>query len=411
MYIAISKEQVVTAVSTHEVKINNHSTQEIVDKNAENLINKKIKTNKKEKKDLKVGMVFNYKDSCGIATYGKYLSDAIRPLVKDLFIFAEKIENIEKEDYVIPCWKRGQNLRECVKEIKSRDLDLVITQHEWGLWFNPQFLLEFIQSIDDVSHIITLHSVYENHLDKAIISSTFPNIVVHTEESKKVLNNLGIISPIFVIPHGCINFTNEERKELWNIFKKDMFLIQFGFSNTYKNVDSVIRAVNYLKTTDPKFKDIFFLYLCSCNTWSNSSHTEYYNSLLKLVTELNLQDNVVIIKKFHSEQIINNYLRTAKIAVFPYKAAENHDVYASSGAIKIAMANGIPCISSNVHLFDDIKHVVPQVKDYLELSKEIDHIFSNSNYRQELINKNLKYVEENSWFKCADKYLDLYYQI
>ena len=99
-------------------------------------------------------------------------------------------------------------------------------------------------------------------------------------------------------------------------------------------------------------------------------------------------------------------MRTAKLALVPYVTNPNNIVYGASGAVLVAMANQIPVITSESNMFDDLNNVVPRPNNAEELSKEIDKIFSDHNYKNNLISLNNKYIQENIWEKTADRYLD-----
>jgi glycosyltransferase involved in cell wall biosynthesis len=132
---------------------------------------------------------------------------------------------------------------------------------------------------------------------------------------------------------------------------------------------------------------------------------------MKKIEDLNLHDNAVIIRKFQTEQMIKNYLRTAKIAVFPYVGDPKNIVYGASGAIRVAMACGAPVIASSCHQFDDLEGVVPRPTDFVELADEIDEMFSNEAHKKDVLAKSERYIDENTWDICADKYISLYYKI
>ena len=164
-----------------------------------------------------------------------------------------------------------------------------------------------------------------------------------------------------------------------------------------------------MKQSNPeKYKDIFYCYLCSENVHANLVHAQYYEFLLKKIDQLDLHDNAVIIRKFQTEQTINHYLRTAKIALFPYVTDPQNTVYGASGALRVAMANGVPVIVSNAHMFDDVEGVIPRPHDHISLAGEIDKVFSSDVYRNSLIKKIDNYVKSNNWDVTADRYLELY---
>lgn len=414
MFVSYDKNNIITAISETSFSV---SGQKVVkfdfpkNTNGKSLIGKKLSPkNKKEIKDLRVAVVCNWGDNCGIATYSKFLLDKIKTRVKDLHIFAEIIpEPFPKDNNITYCWQRGQSTNILITKLKEYNPDFIIIQHEFGIFPKAGYFLQFLQAIDEYPYVLTLHSVYE-HLDKSVCTSAIKNIIVHTKEGMDILKQTGNNNNIFIIPHGCTKI--QDKGELWNIFQTPYTIVQFGFGFYYKGVDTVLEAISILKSKfKDKYKEIFYCYLCSENGHSNAIHTNYYNFLIDKIKELNIEDNVAIIRKFQTEQTINHYLRTAKLAVFPYRSDPNNIVYGASGATRIAMANDCPTICGKNHQFDDLEGIVPRIQTSEELAIEVDKIFSNNDYRQSIINKSRKYIEDNTWDKTADRYLNLYDKI
>jgi glycosyltransferase involved in cell wall biosynthesis len=419
MYVAVNRKKMITAVSEKPFDITGYTTVQLPDNlppsQWSKLIGTKLPGERKKPDQLKVAFICNWNEQCGISTYSRFLVEAMLPKVKELRVFSEKVPPGEKpaipdEDFVHRCWQRGESMMSCIDEINKWEPDYVIVQHEFGLFPKATYFLQMLQGLDDLPYVVTTHSVYE-HRDKTVCTSAIKNIVVHSEEAKEVLRKLGNNSRIFVVPHGCVHFKKEDTTELWNIFQTPYALMQFGFGFFYKGVDRVLDAIHHLKKSDKKFQNIFYCYLCSDNVHTSLVHTQYYDFLLQKIKDLDLQDNAVIVKKFQTEETINAYLRTAKIAMFPYVGDPKNMVYGASGAIRVAMANGIPVIASNCHQFDDLEGVVPRPGDYVQLAREIDLIFSNGQHRTQLLEKSNKYLHENSWPVSADRYINLYYEM
>lgn len=412
MYIAINEKNIIVAISDKPFLVDDYvikKTKTIEKKYWKDIVGKELQAKSKKTEDLKVAIVCNWKDTCGISTYSEFLTKAIQKKVKDVKIFSEISEISSEEENVSRCWKRGENLKNLIKEIKNYQPDFIIIQHEFGIFPRATYFLQLLQGIENIPYVVTLHSVYE-HLDKSICCAAIKNVIVHSQEAKNVLIQLGSRNKIFVIPHGCIIIENNS--ELWNIFQNPYVLIQFGFGFFYKGVDKILEAIHYLKNKDiEKWGNIFYCYLCSENPHTNLIHEKYYEFLLEKVEKLSLQDNVVIIRKFQSDEIINNYLRTAKLAIFPYQADPENTVYGASGAVRIAMANGIPTIASSSHQFDDLENILPRPSNVKELAEEIDRILSDEKYKKNIIDKSQKYIKENTWDIVADKYLNTYKEI
>jgi glycosyltransferase involved in cell wall biosynthesis len=404
-YVLVNNDNVIEAVSDRPGgNLGLKSIPVDVDFKASEILGRKLVVDERQK--IKLAIICNWNMPCGISTYSKFLVDSIRPKVLDVKIFSETVgdTSMDASDNCVRIWSRGQEMSSTVRAIKEWGADFVLIQHEFGIFPVATHFLKMLEELQDIPYAVVLHSVYESHFDKTICTSAIKEIICHSEQAKRILVGQGHdAAHIAVVPHGCVSINNSE--PLWNCFQTPYAIVQFGFGFRYKGVDRAIEAVAHLKKTDPKFKDIFYCYLCSQAPHARHYHSEYYRYLKSKVETLGVSDNVAIIQKFHSEQIINNYLRTAKMALFPYLVDPDNTVYGASGAIRIAMANGIPVVASESHLFDDMEGILPRPKDHLELAREIDEIFSNDGYRNGIVSRSREYVTGNSWDITAERYL------
>jgi glycosyltransferase involved in cell wall biosynthesis len=402
MYVSLENDRIVAASNN---PLSGKGIKKIsTNISAEELVGKKIGTIK-DVKDLMVAAICNWGDECGIATYSKFLLDAIKLKVKDLHIFSE---GFGEEVGVTKCWERGKSPGLLLKKIKEYAPDFVIIQHEFGIFPRAGHFLQLLQGLEDFPYALTFHSVYE-HLDKAICTAAVKNAIVHTVGGEEVLRKTGYDGKIFVIPHGCIDLVPGE---LWNIFQTPYAIVQFGFGFYYKGVDTALEAIAILKNNQPdKYENLFYCYLCSEGKHCKSIHDEYYRYLLKKINELNVTENVAIIRKYQTEQSLSNYLKTAKLAIFPYRSDPNNIVYGASGAVRVAMAHKIPVICGKNHQFDELDDVLPRAGTAEELAIEIDKIFSDEVHKNCVIDKATNYVVNNSWSITADRYLDLYKKV
>jgi len=418
MNILYDKDYVIRIISSTRVESPEFSSVSVKnDRNWNSLIYQKLPKDilekigiksKKPHSQLKVAIICNWNDQCGISTYTKYLVDAITPKVKEIMIFSETTDSSPEEPNVIRCWKRGENLDRMIQLVKEWSPDFILIQHEYGIFPNAFRFMQLAQAFDHIPYAVVMHSVYK-HLDKAVYSECAKNIIVHSIEGEIMLRQVGNTNNIYVVPHGCVQF--EDTQELWNICQSPYTVIQFGFGFAYKGVDRAIRAIAHLKHTDKKFDSIQYTYLCSTNNHNLAANSEYCKSLMKLAEELNISNNIVIIQKYQTDEMINLYLRLAKIAIFPYVIDPNNEVYGASGAIRIALANKRPVIASESHLFDDLEGITPRPSNHVDLAKEIDKVFSDWKYREKIVNDGYKFVTDNSWDIAAEKYLSVYDQI
>lgn len=403
-YLLVNNKGTIVAVSDQKVRAANKSVVAIDmgTTGSLKLLGRKIV--KKDGNDLRLAVVCNWRQPCGISTYTQYLVEHFRHKTESVKIFSE-VEgdrSHDEEENVVRCWRRGESMQGLINELDAWEPNFVLIQHEFGLFPKATHFLRMIQDLDRYPHAITMHSIYENHLDKTICSSAIKNIIAHSNEGKAVLESLGHDnSKIYVIPHGCPQ--PEVKEPLWNIFQTEHTIFQFGFGFFYKGVDRAIEAVAELKK---KYSDVFYCMLASENPNTRSVHNEYYEHLVDKIDELDLHDNVAVLRGFHSMQVIENYLRTSKVAIFPYLVDPNNTVYGASGAMRIAMASGIPVIASESHLFDDVEDILPRPASAEALAGQIDMVFKKENYRNDIIEHGFEYLRNNSWEKCAQMYID-----
>jgi glycosyltransferase involved in cell wall biosynthesis len=378
------------------------------------VVGKKIKfcrgqTNK-ENEGIKLAVICNWNDRCGISTYTQYILNNLKAKVGQLKVFSEireqKLNEVDTSGIEVDyCWKRGQSMLETVKRIVEWNPDVVMIQHEFGLFPKANYFLSMIENLAEFPIVTVMHSVYE-HRDKSVCSTVLKNIIVHSQAGKDCLENtLGHKGKnIVVIPHGCVDFGHVEPH--WNFFGTPYAIVQFGFGFSYKGVDVALEAIAILKKRSDKFKDIFYTYLCSENSSCKNINNSYYDGVKKKISELGLEDNATIQKGFFSDEELNSYLRTARLAIFPYVTDPNNLVFGVSGALRISMANNVPTIVSKSHMFSDMEGVLPRPLGSVELANEIEKVFTDEEYRNSILKKQRLYIEENSWESSGQKYCD-----
>lgn len=393
---------------------------ELADVSAADLItNYKINNGKliakysnKPAKEMKIALVGNWKMQCGISTYSENLWGAISHHLSDFKLFIEKNDHkigptneiggqTISPDRVIECWKRGESLQQLINEIKQYDPDIVWIQHEFGLWANAMYWLSFMNQISEYRVIVTMHSVF-HHKDKTICEAAMPEIVTHLAGGRDILKNeKQIPGQVYVIPHGCYPCTTKDK--LWNFYKSDRTFLQFGFGFRYKGWENSIQAAAILAK---KYPDVFFTGLFSESPFNKVEHQLYYNELMALVNQLGLQENVAIIRGFQSDATLDSYMRTNQATIFPYISHPNHEVFGASGAARLAMSKALPVITSSVNHFSDLPTIKADSPE--DIATSLDTLFSSRAAKENQINKQLKYIEENSWEKVALQYISLF---
>lgn len=356
------------------------------------IVHRKPKLNNSE---IRIAVIGVWKIQCGISTYTEYLVDELSKLVKECKVFAEISDT---EDGVHRCWKRGEPLSGLIKAVNDYDPDIVMIQHEYGIFPDAKYWLSLVAGLKCSRIFTALHSVYR-HKDKAVCEAVIPNIIVHTDIAKEVLvNEKKVAAKISVIPHGCLPPTDQSK--LWNIYRSKHTFMQFGFGFEYKGWENSIATCAELKK---RYKDVFFTGVFSESSFSKNLHDKYYQKLQLLIDELDVRDNVAIIRGFQSEEILDCILRTNNCMVLPYVDNKEHQVFAVTGAARLAMRSGIPVVTSSVPFFYDLKGICPQADTPQDLAVEIEKIWQNPG---DQVKRQNEFLLTNSWKNIASKYLE-----
>jgi glycosyltransferase involved in cell wall biosynthesis len=179
--------------------------------------------------------------------------------------------------------------------------------------------------------------------------------------------------------------------------------MQFGFGFRYKGWENCIKATAILKK---KYEDVFFTGLFSESPFNKSEHQTYYDELDSLIKELNIEENVSLIRGYQSDNTLDSYLKTNQATLFPYVSNKDHEVFGVSGAARYAMSRGVPVITSGANHFSDIPTIKADTPE--QMADELDKLFQSEKAKQEQILKQLTYINDNTWEKVANKYLILF---
>ena len=355
-----------------------------------------------EPSELKIAFVGVYNSKCGIATYSEAIYPELSKYFKEYKIFSEYSEVEEKDPNIIRCWKRGQHLTELIEEIHKFNPDLVLVQHEYGIFPVAGHWLSFMSELQKYKTFVAMHSVY-THKDKTVFDASIQNVIVHTEAGYDVLTKVKKIKAnVSIIPHFCRPC--EDSSRYYNCYHSEHTLVQFGFGFKYKGWEQSIQIVNILKD---EFPNIFFTGLFSESDFSASFHDQYYMELNDEINRLGLTKHIAIIRGYQSDGSLESYLRTNRVAIFPYVENGDHVVYGCSGAARLAMKMGIPTAVSKAPLFDDLEGVCPRSNTVEEFCDLLRSWFKDWKLKKIQVETQNKFLNSNTIEITAQRYLEV----
>lgn len=362
---------------------------------------------------MKVALVGNWKMRCGIATYAESIWPLVAKLVGDVKLFIEDDDvttgvitsfgdQTLSDDKVVRCWKRGEPLGGLIAALDEYEPDVVWVQHEFGIFPNAGHWLSFAsRARERYCLVVTMHSVF-HHRDKTICEAVIPNIVVHLQGAMDVLKQEKyILGNVVVIPHGCAPCV--DRTRLWNVYRTNNTFMQFGFGFRYKGWETSIRTVYELKKKHP---DVFFTGLFSESQFASREHQTYYDELTDLIASLGLKQNIALIRGYQTDVALDSFMRTNTAIVFPYESSGEHEVFGASGTARVAMTAGIPVVTTHANHFSDVPSLKADTPE--ALASVLSNMFLNDVARQVQVEKQVAYTLENSWAKCAERYVAVF---
>src|SRR5579885_1793730 len=99
-------------------------------------------------------------------------------------------------------------------------------------------------------------------------------------------------------------------------------------------------------------------------------------------------------------------MRTNQVIVFPYVSHPAHEVFGVSGAARLAMSKVAPVITTSVNHFSDLPTVKADTPE--EIAESLEQLFSNPIARKVQIERQLTYLNDNTWARVALRYVRLF---
>ncbi len=389
---------------------------------------------------LNVLIISSGLNKCGINDYTNRLLEQMNKY-KDLIDIHQIRITDEKRS------KPWSFLKEIIKKITNKNLDIIHIQHEFSMYDNfygisiiPLYLILWILSkFNKFKIVTTLHTVWDLHNLKSSINPKIANsllfplvkfyilyhiklvcslsdkVIVLGAPSVKILENQYNIEKIKIeyIPLGVYNIRlqhklNNNPKEIKKKFNlsNSKVITLFGFFYPSKGYHYVIQALPYVIK---EIKNIKLVLAGGIPSSDNKSTYEYYTYLKRLVKSLNLEKYVVFTGFLPDEELFELFELT-DVFIFPYENRVN-----ASAAINTVLPYKKPIIVSESPLFEELVSynavIVANVKDKKDLSDKILLLLKNKELSYELSTNIEKYIEKNSIASAASSHLKLYQSV
>ena len=365
---------------------------------------------------------------CGIATFTKDLVDSMdkkfNPALKsEVLAINDNGSSIYNYDGKVS-FQLDQTDMEgyttIAKEINDRrDIKIVNIQHEFGIFGGNagSHLLPFLEKVKKPI-VVTFHSVVPNpdEYKKRIVNHIFRKasaVVVMAKESVRILKedyDVNDHKKIFFVPHGVpqVLFNPKNSKEKVHLEGRIM-LLTFGLMNKGKGIEYVIRALPQIVK---KFPELIYLIIGETHPQVRKIEGESYrNSLINLVEELGLRDNVRFYNKYLTLAEIIAYLNATDIYISP-SLDENQIV---SGTLSYALGSGKAIVSTSTAYAREVlsknRGILVDFRNPETIGNAIFMLLSDSKLKEEMEKNAYELGRKMIWPNVAAEYLRVFNKV
>ena len=349
---------------------------------------------------------------CGIASYTKYLAEAVQKLDQEVIIVSQEGA---KGDNVFPAYSPIDNdIATKLFHITSKlTPDVINIQHDYNLYGSDSGvqLLDFLYrcKIAQIPTVTTLHTLYED-MDRTqqiileSITSTSSAVIVHEPYQKETLANHfpKTRDKYFVIPHGVREVTKvKDAKKILGLEGKKVILLT-GYFRPSKGFHRIVKIFPEIAR---ELDDVVLLVTGKMRGLEFGEYRRYFYNLINSSPAI---DKIMVLSGQFPQHTFDTIMSAADVLALPY------EIGAQSGILAQSTAFNVPSVMSKLKSFvqwnNSVKGGMIAETDE-EYKESIIKILSDDNYRNELKN-NLKLNKTPLlWHEIAGNHLEVYGKI
>ena len=364
---------------------------------------------------MRIGMVSTYPPiECGVASYTKYLVDALRLLDNEVYIVSQWGGEGKR---VYPAFHADDSdLADRIFQTMAKFTpDVVHIQHEYGLFGKPKGInvipLVYRCKLARIPVVITFHTVYEDFSreEKIVMGALIRAAdvaIVHEEYQKEaILNKVDSFDNIRVIPHGSREVEPiPGAKEKIGLKEVEKVILLCGYFRPAKGLDRIVRIFPQILERE---KDVV---LVIAGKMRQQEYSEYRDEFFRLIDNSPALDRIKVLRGQFPQKTFDTILSAADVVPLPLLKGSQ------SGILAHCLAFGRPVVvSPEVRA---LREMITRSKCGLianndeEFVEHIVKILSDDDFRSELSKNARDYVKKTlSWQIVAKKIIDVYQDV
>jgi glycosyltransferase involved in cell wall biosynthesis len=296
---------------------------------------------------------------CGIATFTADVEQSLADLGTKVTIIRVDPEETNSG----PSIHRADpsSYIEAARWVNNSDVDVVLVQHEFGVYggADGEMLLR-LTNVLRVPYVVTLHTVlspFEPNqaavLEDVCASAAAVTVFTTTGRNMLVEQEICPANRVQIVPHGAplelyAPIDEAAARMSFGLPSTGPIVSTFGLLSAGKGIEVAIRAMAKLVIDHPDAR-----YVIAGRTHPEVVRKDgecYRDSLVRLVTEFGLEENVVFLDRFLSVEDLAQLLAITDVFCTPYHG-EGQIV---SGALTFALAAGCPVVSTPYRYASDV---------------------------------------------------------
>lgn len=362
---------------------------------------------------------------CGIATYTKDLTGAINlinPYCKaEIFAMVKPEDEIDYPPEVrfeINQYKIDSYIK-AVKRINRSSADVVILEHEFGLYGGEfgEYIIKFLELLKKPL-IITAHTIPDDASQgyglilKDIIRFAEKVVVMMPSSMGKLIKEYNYPrEKIEIIPHGVPDITLEPNDKYKKIKGLEDRLI-LGNINLLSEIKGLEYTLEALRDIKRKFPDVLYLIIGQTHPVVLQTAGEKYRNFLKeKIGSYDLGENVRFINKYLSLDDLIDWLRVIDIYITPYLDPQQ----SASGALAYAVGAGKVCISTPYlyakEILADGRGLIVPFKNSKAISDAVINIYKYPHKKSMMEKKTYEFGRLMTWYNIALQHLTLFDEV
>lgn len=365
---------------------------------------------------MRIGFISTYPPiECGIATYTKYLTEALLSQGMDINVVSHYGGRGEKV-FAVFDYEDGDLAERAFAMMTRLTPDIVHIQHEFGLYgkhFGVSVIPLIVKfRIGGIPIVVTLHTLYDKISDehRIILTSIMENsdlIIVHEtyqlEALKRNLKRHELTDKIHLVPHGARDQQPvENAKEKLGISLKTKVILMLGYFRPTKGFERIIRLWPEIVAKHSK-RDILHLIAGKIR---GTEHRDYRDMIYGEISSSPASDSIKVIRGQISQGSFDTIISASDAVALPYS------ISSQSGILAHCLAFGKPIVTSRspamVSLIEETRAglICDTDQDYVD---NVERMLGDDVLRKECSESAMRYVKDNiSWSRIARRHIEIY---